>query len=572
MCSKHNALALTTSDSITVSIPGFPDTANADVMEFSGLGANPTVTSNHGANESGSATTLATGQVTVTNAGVAVGSGIAVSFPNSGTVLTLNNSFTAAASTVELADCCADFDAYRGGYRVVAAGNYAFSLTSSQPVPSDNVWMEAAVAAFSAAAVPTNTPTSTPTNTPTNTPVPTNTPTNTPLPTNTPTETPTLTPTPTDTPLPTDTPTPTSVPVVVVAATDTPTPVPTSTNTPQPPSSGGGGGGGGGTTNPVTTIVDKTTGGGGGGAGAGTPAPPAAPAVNPPAPPQPPAANPVSLSQSGAPISFAAPDRPARSAPGPWWSPGGPGQRTGCISLRIVPDAQPTLTSEAQQGKLGGGDVRPIAPPVDIQLQAVDVPSSQQVALPNTVADQVFHVVLPVPSATTNPGEITTWLVEVQEDGEFLGYMRLPAKFDAATNTVTFSLSGSMLHGTLFLPAVLQPSEVENFDGQVHMWSSPLRTAVDFGEAAPQWTRFQVLGPQVGKRILVHNPVTDNDGWIDADGVGPASTDPAVNQPMETFPRHITSLIAEVEAVHVALVMTRGWCSVQAAGRTTGRG
>jgi hypothetical protein len=128
-----------------------------------------------------------------------------------------------------------------------------------------------------------------------------------------------------------------------------------------------------------------------------------------------------------------------------------------------------------------------------------------------------------------NPGEIATWLVEVRQDEQFLGYMRLPADFDPATNTVSFNLSGNQLSGTLFLPAVIQPAAVENFDPNAHIWSSPFRDAVDFGDAAPQGTRFEVLGPQVGSRILVHNPVTDNDGWIDANGVGPVAPIPTEN-------------------------------------------
>ena len=48
----------------------------------------------------------------------------------------------------------------------------------------------------------------------------------------------------------------------------------------------------------------------------------------------------------------------------------------------------------------------------------------------------------------------------------------------------------------------------------------------DFGVAAPQFTTLTVLGPQVGQRLLVYDLVTNNVGWIDAVGVGPAGAPP----------------------------------------------
>lgn len=66
------------------------------------------------------------------------------------------------------------------------------------------------------------------------------------------------------------------------------------------------------------------------------------------------------------------------------------------------------------------------------------------------------------------------------------------------------------------------PSYVQAFVPQVHVWSSPLTDAVDFGIAGPSGTVFTVLGPQVGTRIYVYNPVTNDTGWVDATGVGPS--------------------------------------------------
>ena len=57
-----------------------------------------------------------------------------------------------------------------------------------------------------------------------------------------------------------------------------------------------------------------------------------------------------------------------------------------------------------------------------------------------------------------------------------------------------------------------------------YIWSSPFKDAVDFGVAAEQWTVLPVLAPQVGQRLLVFNPATGGQGWIDVQGVGPATS------------------------------------------------
>ena len=61
-----------------------------------------------------------------------------------------------------------------------------------------------------------------------------------------------------------------------------------------------------------------------------------------------------------------------------------------------------------------------------------------------------------------------------------------------------------------------------NHDPNTRIWSSPFKDGVDFGVAAEQWTVFPVLAPQVGHRVLVFNPATGGQGWIDVEGVGPA--------------------------------------------------
>ena len=52
------------------------------------------------------------------------------------------------------------------------------------------------------------------------------------------------------------------------------------------------------------------------------------------------------------------------------------------------------------------------------------------------------------------------------------------------------------------------------------VWSGPNASALSFGPA-PVGTPFRVLAPQVGARLYVYNPRTDNVGWVDARAVGP---------------------------------------------------
>jgi hypothetical protein len=66
---------------------------------------------------------------------------------------------------------------------------------------------------------------------------------------------------------------------------------------------------------------------------------------------------------------------------------------------------------------------------------------------------------------------------------------------------------------------------LRNYDPAVHIWSSPYADAVDFGVAAPQWTRMQVLAPPLNQRMMVLNGFTGQPGWVAVDGVGPVLAD-----------------------------------------------
>jgi hypothetical protein len=183
----------------------------------------------------------------------------------------------------------------------------------------------------------------------------------------------------------------------------------------------------------------------------------------------------------------------------------------------VTYDPQPTPPNEAAAGLLGGGNVHPVAGPIGIDVQPQDP------GHPLTGVSVDLH--LPV-IASCQPSGSFAWLVGVEEDGQFLGYTRWPASFDAATNTLLYSLPVDLVSPTLLLPACLQPAWVMNHDPQVHIWSGPTSDAVDFGVAAPQFTVMPVVGPQVDGRIYVYNPYRGDYGWIDAAGVGPVGPPP----------------------------------------------
>src|SRR5262249_45360338 len=106
------------------------------------------------------------------------------------------------------------------------------------------------------------------------------------------------------------------------------------------------------------------------------------------------------------------------------------------------------------------------------------------------------------------PGWAFAWLVGVYEGDRFLGYLRVAAVHDPATDSLVLFLDARLLERALLLPVCLEPAWVMNHDPRARIWSGPTGAALDFGAAAPQWTRMRVLGPQVGRRLFVFNPFT----------------------------------------------------------------
>lgn len=189
--------------------------------------------------------------------------------------------------------------------------------------------------------------------------------------------------------------------------------------------------------------------------------------------------------------------------------------------LRAIFNPAPVPPNQAAEGSLGGGNVVPLAPPVDLSLAVRDLATGVETPLPPpvTIVNVTLHMcVLQHP---TNADQQFAWLREVKEDGMFAGYFRDTATFDPATDSLSITVPAGSLSGTLFLSSFIVPAFVANFDENAHIFSSPFADAVDFGLAGPQFTRFKVVSPQVLERILVFNEASQNYGWIEANGVGP---------------------------------------------------
>lgn len=296
---------------------------------------------------------------------------------------------------------------------------------------------------------------------------------------------------------------PTATPTVIpptLTPTLTPTPV-VPASTPVPPTS---------------TPVPPSGGGGGGGSGA-TPQVPPAPAVVAIVTPTAPAVVPASSNGNCSQVVVAAALAPG--SVGPVIPVTVSLTLTPCLPagehLVLLETPAPSGLNAAQQGSLGGGDVTPVGSPITLTLALEDA-SGNMLPLPSDLLAQMVILEVPVLS----PG-VFAWLEELDAQGQFAGYVRPDATFDPSQNALQIVLPVSSLQGALFLPAVLQPSWVQNFDPNVHIWSGPTSDAIDFGVAGPQGTVYQVVGPQVLGRIYVFDPVTQGYGWIDASGVGP---------------------------------------------------
>ena len=191
--------------------------------------------------------------------------------------------------------------------------------------------------------------------------------------------------------------------------------------------------------------------------------------------------------------------------------------------IRVIFNPAPVPPNQAAAGSLGGGNVIPLAPPIDLSLMVRDLGTGVETPLPPELTQPLVTLHMCVLQTPPNADTQFAWLREVKVNGVFAGYFRDAATFEPATNSLVSQVPAGALSGTLFLPSFIIPAFVANFDPQTHIFSSPFADAVDFGVAGPQFTRFKVVGPQVIDRIFVFDEASQGYGWIAASGVGPVT-------------------------------------------------
>jgi hypothetical protein len=120
-----------------------------------------------------------------------------------------------------------------------------------------------------------------------------------------------------------------------------------------------------------------------------------------------------------------------------------------------------------------------------------------------------------VPPAARADGEFV-WLIEVRQAGQFVGYRRLDTTYDAQSDTLQAVVALAERTDTLLLPGVLQPSFVRVTDDAVHLWSSPMGDADDFGSLSNPASLLHVVAPVVAGRAYVYDPASASYGWVDA--------------------------------------------------------
>jgi hypothetical protein len=167
----------------------------------------------------------------------------------------------------------------------------------------------------------------------------------------------------------------------------------------------------------------------------------------------------------------------------------------------------PATANEVQRGSLGGGSVIPLSAPFGVTV----------------AGNKASKVAFSLPSIPVAPSMEFGYLAQASDaSGAFIGYVRADAKFNPSNGRQEIAVSVGDLAGVFMIPAAFQPAYVQNFRSDLKIWSGWDDKAASFGDAGPQFTTFKVIAPQIGKRIFVFNPVTENYGWIDADGVGPS--------------------------------------------------
>ena len=121
-------------------------------------------------------------------------------------------------------------------------------------------------------------------------------------------------------------------------------------------------------------------------------------------------------------------------------------------------NADPALPNDAAAGSLGGGNTVPVGRPFQLQLGIRDQGSGATIPVPSSLEWSVRRRVVARARAACRAGHQFAWLMEIKQNGQFFGYLRLPGEFDGASNTLNACVAPEALHDTLFLPVVIVPA------------------------------------------------------------------------------------------------------------------
>jgi hypothetical protein len=189
--------------------------------------------------------------------------------------------------------------------------------------------------------------------------------------------------------------------------------------------------------------------------------------------------------------------------------------------LDISYEPAATQVTNQELGDISFGRVHPLRAPIRLHVRTEDAATGTDVALAGDAAGEIVSVRLPVLGAALSPDGEFTWLAEVRQDGQFLGYKRLDTSYDPDTNSLTTWLSLGELNDRLLLPVRLAPTFATETDPAAHLWSSAFADADDFGQLSQPDTLLQIVGPQLGGRLYVFDAASATYGWIDAGALAP---------------------------------------------------
>jgi hypothetical protein len=106
------------------------------------------------------------------------------------------------------------------------------------------------------------------------------------------------------------------------------------------------------------------------------------------------------------------------------------------VGMDVSYEPIPVLYSDTQLGDPSLGLVRAVGKPIRLQVKVEDTASGADITLDDSVADQLVPLRLPVIRPAIQVDGEFTWLAEVRQNGQFVGYRRLDTTYDGSTNTL----------------------------------------------------------------------------------------------------------------------------------------